>query len=281
MHIVVCVKAVPGSTEVKMDPVTHTIMRDGRESVINPFDAAALEVALRLKDELAAQGAPCRVSVLSMGIPATEALLRDCIARGADDALLLSDRAFAGADTLATSYALSRGMAKLGTPDLILCGKMAVDGDTAQIGPELAGLFDLPCVTDMRAVASVDGAAALAIGATVKLTRALWILPVSYLGARLAKSEAKAKFQWFLLGFLLAALVRSLAPQFGALWDAGALAGKHMMTGTLFLIGGGLGRAELKKIGAKPLVMAAVLWCIISCLSLAAVKLGFMPALAL
>ena len=129
--------------------------------------------------------------------------------------------------------------------------------------------------------ASIYGAAALAIGATVKLTRALWILPVSYLGARLAKSEAKAKFQWFLLGFLLAALVRSLAPQFGALWDAGSLAGKHMMTGTLFLIGGGLGRAELKKIGAKPLVMAAALWCIISCLSLAAVKLGFMPALAL
>lgn len=129
--------------------------------------------------------------------------------------------------------------------------------------------------------ASIYGAAALAIGATVKLTRALWILPVSYLGARLAKSEAKAKFQWFLLGFLLAALVRSLAPQFDALWDAGSLVGKHMMTGTLFLIGGGLGRAELKKIGAKPLVMAAVLWCIISCLSLAAVKLGFMPALAL
>ena len=129
--------------------------------------------------------------------------------------------------------------------------------------------------------ASIYGAAALAIGATVKLTRALWILPVSYLGARLAKSEAKAKFQWFLLGFLLAALVRSLAPQFGAVWDAGALAGKHMMTGTLFLVGGGLGRAELKKIGAKPLVMAVVLWCIISCLSLAAVKLGFMPALAL
>lgn len=129
--------------------------------------------------------------------------------------------------------------------------------------------------------ASIYGAAALAIGATVKLTRALWILPVSYLGARLAKSEAKAKFQWFLLGFLLAALMRSLAPQFGALWDMSSLAGKHMMTGTLFLIGGGLGRAELKKIGAKPLVMAAVLWAVISCLSLAAVKLGFMPALAL
>ncbi len=114
MHIVVCVKAVPGSTEVRMDPVTHTIVRDGGAAVVNPFDAAALEVALRIKEVLAAEGSGCRVSVLSMGIPATEALLRDCIARGADDALLLSDRAFAGADTLATSYALSCGLRELG-----------------------------------------------------------------------------------------------------------------------------------------------------------------------
>ena len=209
MHIVVCVKAVPSSTEVKMDPVTHTIVRDGRESVVNPFDAAALEVALAIKDERAAAGEGCRVSVLSMGIPATEALLRDGIARGASDALLLSDRAFAGADTLATSYALSCGMRELGSagmgdaaasgaseqraaapgsaapgtpeggtampgssvsgtsehgesapgpslPDLILCGKMAVDGDTAQIGPELAGLFDMPCVTDVRELVAIE-----------------------------------------------------------------------------------------------------------------------------
>ena len=209
MHIVVCVKAVPSSTEVKMDPVTHTIVRDGRESVVNPFDAAALEVALAIKDERAAAGEGCRVSVLSMGIPATEALLRDGIARGASDALLLSDRAFAGADTLATSYALSCGIRELGSagmgdaaapgaseqraaapgsaapgipeggtampgsavsgapehgeaapdpslPDLILCGKMAVDGDTAQIGPELAGLFDMPCVTDVRDPVAIE-----------------------------------------------------------------------------------------------------------------------------
>lgn len=178
MHIVVCVKAVPSSTEVKMDPVTHTIVRDGRESVVNPFDAAALEVALAIKDERAATGEGCRVSVLSMGIPTTEALLRDGIARGASDALLLSDRAFAGADTLATSYALSCGIRELGSasmndvaasgasehgeaapgpslPDLILCGKMAVDGDTAQIGPELAGLFDMPCVTDVRELVAI------------------------------------------------------------------------------------------------------------------------------
>ena len=209
MHIVVCVKAVPSSTEVKMDPVTHTIVRDGRESVVNPFDAAALEVALAIKDERAAAGEGCRVSVLSMGIPATEALLRDGIARGASDALLLSDRAFAGADPLATSYALSCGIRELGSaskgdaaasgaseqraaapgsaapgipeggtampgsavpgasergesapgpslPDLILCGKMAVDGDTAQIGPELAGLFDMPCVTDVRELVAIE-----------------------------------------------------------------------------------------------------------------------------
>lgn len=179
MHIVVCVKAVPSSTEVKMDPVTHTIVRDGRESVVNPFDAAALEVALAIKDERAAADEGCRVSVLSMGIPATEALLRDGIARGASDALLLSDRAFAGADTLATSYALSCGIRELGSasmgdaaasgasergeaapgsslPDLILCGKMAVDGDTAQIGPELAGLFDMPCVTDVRELVAIE-----------------------------------------------------------------------------------------------------------------------------
>ena len=146
MNIVVCVKAVPGSTEVKMDTKTHTIIRDGGEAVVNPFDAAALEVALRIKDEHRAAGEACTVTVL----------LRDCIARGADAGLLLSDRAFAGADTLATTYALSCGIARLGAPDLVLCGKMAVDGDTAQIGPELAGALNVPCavgVTGLPAVA--------------------------------------------------------------------------------------------------------------------------------
>lgn len=166
MHIVVCVKAVPASTEVRMDPVTHTIVRDAGASVINPFDAAALELALQLRDERAQAGEPRRVSVLSMGIPATEDILRDCLARGADDALLLSDRAFAGADTLATTYALTCGLRELGVDIahdapvaadaevLILCGKMAVDGDTAQIGPELAGALDIPCVTDVRELMS-------------------------------------------------------------------------------------------------------------------------------
>ena len=147
MRSVVCMKAVPSTTEVRMDPKTNTIIRDGRQSVANPFDTAALEVALALKDELGG-----RVSVLSMGIPDTCRLLRDAIARGADDALLLSDRAFAGADTLATSYALSMGLDELGDVDLVLCGKMAVDGDTAQIGPELGGILGVPCVTGVSEV---------------------------------------------------------------------------------------------------------------------------------
>ena len=174
-HMVVCVKAVPGSTEVKMDPKTNTIVRDGKQAVINPFDASALECALALKDDFIGfgmdvrvtvvsmgihakadkVGMDVRVTVVSMGIPATESLLRDCIARGADDALLLTDRAFAGADTLATTYALKCGIEALDEDfDLLICGKMAVDGDTAQIGPELAGAFDIPCVTDVSCVQS-------------------------------------------------------------------------------------------------------------------------------
>ena len=139
-----------------MDPKTNTIVRDGKQAVINPFDASALEVALQMKDAASAAD-PVEVTALSMGIPATEALLRDCIARGADGGLLLSDRAFAGADTLATTYALSCGVTALGgTPDLVICGKMAVDGDTAQIGPELAGALDVPCVTDVTEVLSLN-----------------------------------------------------------------------------------------------------------------------------
>ena len=163
MNIVVCVKAVPSTTEVKMDPKTNTIVRDGKQAVVNPFDATALEVALSLKDERAAAGRDTRVTCVSMGIPATERLLRDCIARGADAGLLLSDRAFAGADTLATAYALSCGVNALpAKPDLIVCGKMAVDGDTAQIGPELAGAFGVPCVAGVTEVVCLaDGALTL------------------------------------------------------------------------------------------------------------------------
>ena len=129
--------------------------------------------------------------------------------------------------------------------------------------------------------ASIYGAQALAIAATVKLTRALWILPLSIAGAKLNRTQSKAAFQWFLVGFLAAAAIRMLFPSLETLCNYGALAGKHLMTGTLFLIGGGLSRPALKKIGAKPLVMAVLLWLIISVLTLLAVKNGLMPNLGI
>ena len=125
--------------------------------------------------------------------------------------------------------------------------------------------------------AAIYGAEALAIGTTVKLTRALWILPLAFGGAKLNRSESKAPFQWFLIGFLAAAAARSLFPALESVWNLGSLAGKHLMTGTLFLIGAGLSRDKLKKIGFKPLFMAVTLWLIISILSLTAVIKGFMP----
>lgn len=150
MKIIVCIKQVPSTNRIQMDPVTHTIIRDGRQSVINPFDMYAIEEAVRLKEKYGGT-----VTALSMGIPASERLLRDAVSRGVDETCLLSDRAFAGADTLATSYTLSLGVRHLGTFDLIICGRMATDGDTAQIGPELAETLEIPYVTDVREVLSV------------------------------------------------------------------------------------------------------------------------------
>lgn len=147
MKIIVCMKQVPSSNEVRLHPVTKTIVRDGKQSVINPFDSSALELAVQIKERIGAQ-----ITALSMGIPQTETLLKDALSRGADNAVLLSDRAFAGADTLATSYTLSLGIKKIGGFDLIICGKMAVDGDTAQIGPELAQTLNIPHVTDITEV---------------------------------------------------------------------------------------------------------------------------------
>ena len=146
MRYVVCIKQVPSTNEVRLDPVTNTILRDGRQSVVNPFDAHAVEEGVRLKERFGGE-----VLAISMGIPAVEELLRDAVARGADRAVLLSDRAFAGADTLATSYTLAAGIRRAGTFDLILCGKMAVDGDTAQIGPELAEQLGIPHLTEVSA----------------------------------------------------------------------------------------------------------------------------------
>lgn len=147
MKLIVCVKQTPSTNQVQLDPETHTIIRDGRQSVINPFDTYALEQAVQLKERLGGQ-----VTVLSMGIPATARLLREAIAQGADRGLLLSDRAFAGADTLATAYTLALGVRHMGPFDLILCGSMAIDGDTGQIGPELAENLGIPHLTNVTKI---------------------------------------------------------------------------------------------------------------------------------
>ena len=130
MHIVVCVKQVPNTTQVRINPETNTLVREGVESIMNPFDENALEMALQLKEKHPGT----KVTVLTMGPPQAAEVLKEAVGRGADAVVLLCDRAFAGSDTWATSYALSTTIAKLEKPDLVLFGKQAIDGDTAQVG---------------------------------------------------------------------------------------------------------------------------------------------------
>ncbi len=151
MHIVVCIKQVPDTTNVRINPETNTLVREGVQSIINPFDMYALEEALRIKERIG-KG---KVTVISMGPPQVEAALRDTIALGVDDIILLSDRAFAGSDTLATSYTLSRGIKKLGKIDLVLCGKQAIDGDTAQVGPGISVFLGWPHVSFVKKIEEI------------------------------------------------------------------------------------------------------------------------------
>ncbi|WP_291634987.1 electron transfer flavoprotein subunit beta/FixA family protein [Clostridium sp.] len=146
MNIVVCLKQVPDTNEVKIDPKLGTLIREGVPSIINPDDKNALEEALRLKDTDGAH-----VTVVSMGPPQAQIALREALAMGADEAILVSDRAFAGADTLATSNALAAAIRKLDY-DVIFAGRQAIDGDTAQVGPEIAELLDLPQITYVEKV---------------------------------------------------------------------------------------------------------------------------------
>ncbi|MBT9155325.1 MAG: Caffeyl-CoA reductase-Etf complex subunit CarD [Firmicutes bacterium] len=152
MEFVVCVKQVPNTTEVKIDPETNTLIRQGVPSIVNPFDKNAVEAALRLREQHGG-----KVTVISMGPPQAEEALRECLAMGADEAILVSDRAFAGADTLATSYTLATAIEKMGHFDLIICGKQAIDGDTAQVGPELAEHLDIPQATYASKIEIADG----------------------------------------------------------------------------------------------------------------------------
>ena len=144
MKIVVCVKQVPNTNEVRMDPKTGTMMREGIPSIINPDDRNALEEALRLKDKL---GGNAEVVVLTMGPHQADVALREVLAMGADRAILLCDRKFAGSDTWATAHALTCAIQKIGEFDLVLCGRQAIDGDTAQVGPQIAEYLDIPQVS--------------------------------------------------------------------------------------------------------------------------------------
>jgi len=150
LNVIVCVKQVPGTNEVKINKETNTIIREGVEAIINPFDAYAIEEGLRIKEKTGG-----KVTVISMGIPTVAGLLKDTIALGADEAVLLSDRAFAGADTLATSYVLSMSIKKIGSYDLVICGKQATDGDTAQVGPSLAEKLGIPHTTYVRKIEEI------------------------------------------------------------------------------------------------------------------------------
>lgn len=155
MHIVVCIKQVPDSAQIRVHPVTNTIMRQGVPTIINPYDLFALEQALRLRD---AKGGA--VTVLTMGPPMAEDSLRKALTFGADRAVLLTDRFFAGSDTLATSFALSSAIAKIGEtwgkPEIVFTGKQTIDGDTAQVGPGIAKRLDLNQLTYVAAITDLD-----------------------------------------------------------------------------------------------------------------------------
>ncbi|MBU4375969.1 MAG: electron transfer flavoprotein subunit beta/FixA family protein [Candidatus Omnitrophica bacterium] len=150
MNIIVCIKQVPDTTDVKIDPATNTLIREGVASIINPFDTYAIEEAVRLKEKFGG-----KVIVLTMGPPQAVAALKEAISVGVDEAILLSDRAFAGSDTLATSYALASGIKKIGSFDIILCGKQASDGDTAQVGPGISTHLDIPQVTYVKKIEEI------------------------------------------------------------------------------------------------------------------------------
>jgi electron transfer flavoprotein beta subunit len=154
MHIVVCIKQVPDSAQIRVHPVTNTIMRQGVPAIVNPYDLYSLEEALRLKDQFGG-----RVTVLSMGPPQADAALRKAISFGADEAILVTDRAFAGSDTLATSFALASAIRQIQKDmpvDMVFAGKQTIDGDTAQVGPGIAKRLNMQLLTYVSKVDSLN-----------------------------------------------------------------------------------------------------------------------------
>ncbi|OGX15605.1 MAG: electron transfer flavoprotein subunit beta [Omnitrophica WOR_2 bacterium RBG_13_41_10] len=150
MNIIVCIKQVPETTEVKINPENNTLIREGVKSIINPFDMYAIEEAVRLKEKC-----DSKVTVITMGPPQAEVALREAISMGIDEGILICDRAFAGSDTWATSYTLAAAIKKIGEFGLIICGKQASDGDTAQVGPGISTHLDIPQVTYVKKIEEV------------------------------------------------------------------------------------------------------------------------------
>ncbi|MDR3049044.1 MAG: electron transfer flavoprotein subunit beta/FixA family protein [Elusimicrobiota bacterium] len=151
MNIIVCIKQVPNTTDVQIDKETGRLKREGVESIINPFDEFAVEEAVKLKEKLGG-----KVTAITMGPPQADSALREAISRGADEGILVSDRAFGGADTLATSYALSCAIKQIGAYDVIFCGKQATDGDTAQVGPAIAEQLGISHVAYIKKIEDIN-----------------------------------------------------------------------------------------------------------------------------
>jgi len=151
LHAIVCIKQVPDTTEVKIDPERGTLIREGVPSIINPFDMYAIEEGLLLREKYGG-----KVTVVSMGPPQAEAALKEAYAMGADEVVLLSDRAFAGSDTWATAYTLAQAIRKIGEFDIILCGKQAIDGDTGQVGPGIACQLNIQQLTYIFKIRAID-----------------------------------------------------------------------------------------------------------------------------
>lgn len=147
MEILVCIKQVPGTSKVEVDPITGVLKRDGIDSKMNPYDLFALESAFRIREKKGG-----KVNVITMGPPQSKDVIKEAYMMGADEGTLLSDRKFAGADVLATSHTIAQGVKMTGNPDLIICGKQTTDGDTAQVGPEMAENLGIPHVANVRRI---------------------------------------------------------------------------------------------------------------------------------
>lgn len=152
MKIVVCVKQVPNTMHMEIDKKTNNLIRDKVDFILNPFDVYAIEEGVRIKEQIG----DSELVAMSMGVMSTEKTLKEAISLGVDQAILLHDKKFAGADTLATAYTLAKGMTQLSPIDLIICGRQAIDGDTAQVGPSLATKLNIPYVTNVKKVMTLD-----------------------------------------------------------------------------------------------------------------------------